>query len=218
MSGFPTIAVDIQHLYRTGIFAGDRGTRFRMADGRTLYEADAVTTYAQALAAWLRAWGAQVVVNDPARGILVGPYSRRNAQAATLEGRVTAEGVVLGHVDAYLACHLNAGLGDYALCEYMATLPAATGTVCQALADWILHGGINDPEVRGRSVKRLVRGERGAVCIQAVAPTVPALILEPFFGDQPRHLPLLETARLVRLGQEIGQGVAAWWRATHAPT
>lgn len=204
--GFPAIAVDIQHLYRTGPLAADRGSRFVLADGRTVYEGDAVTVYAQSLASWLREWGATVIVNDPVRGKLVGPYSRRNREAT------------LANVDAYLACHLNAGRGDYALCEYMASVPAATQGACQALANWILHSGINDPEVRGRQARRLERGERGAVCIQGCGPFVPALILEPFFGDQPRHQPLFETARLQLLGKEIGQGVAAWWRAAHAPT
>ncbi len=206
MPGFPAIAIDVQHLYRTGPLAGDRGARFTLPDQRTIYEADAVTLYAQALAEWLRAWGATVLVNDPLRGRLVGPYGRRNREAT------------LARADAYLACHLNAGRGEYALCEYMATLPAATQAQCQALADWILTGGINAPEIRGRQVRRLKDGERGAICIKNVGPFIPALILEPFFGDQPRHQPLFETARLQLLGREIGQGVAAWWRATNAPT
>lgn len=203
---FPAIAVDVQHLYRTGPLANDRGARFTLADGRTIYEADAVTTYAQALTEWLRKWGATVLVNDVTRGRLVGPYSRRNREAT------------LSRVDAYLACHLNAGRGEYALCEYMATVPDATATQAQALADWILTGGINAPEIRGRQVRRLAEGDRGAICIKNVGPFIPALILEPFFGDQPRHQPLFETSRLQLLGKEIGQGVAAWWRATHAPT
>ena len=46
---------------------------------------------------------------------------------------------------------------------------------------------------------------------------VAALVVEPFFGDNPRHQAQLTTAAgLASVGEMIGQGVASWWGAGHA--
>jgi hypothetical protein len=200
------VAIDVQHLYRVGLFRNDRGTRFRLADGATIYEAEAATLYAQALAGYLAARGAAVLVNNPALDKLTGYYSSRNREA-TLWG---------AHL--YLACHVNAGGGTYSRIEYMRDLPASTGVAASAAAEWI-NGGLSYlPELRSGSTALLRHGERGAVCIERCGQWVAALLLEPFFGDSARHRRLLSASGLKTVGDLIGQGVASWWRATSAPT
>jgi N-acetylmuramoyl-L-alanine amidase len=198
--------VDVQHLYRVGLHARDRGTRFRLANGTTVWEADAATHYAQALTQELRDRGAFVLTNDPVRKWLTGYYSARNRQA-------TAWGAKL-----YLACHLNAGGGSCSRVEVMRARPAGTATAAIQLAGWI-HGALGAlPQIRLGHTVVLNHGERGAVCIEGVGPWIPALLLEPFFGDTPKMQDLLGGAELATVGKLIGQGVAAWWRATRAPT
>lgn len=201
----PTVAIDVQHLYRTGLHARDRGTRFRLQDGRTIYEADAVVSYAQALGLWLTEAGATVITNDPVRGRMVGPYSRRQREART-------RGCEL-----YLACHLNAGGGNYSRVEMMSGLPAQTQAQALACGRWIQGSLAYLTELRTQQTAFLRHGDRGAVCIEGCGLALPALLLEPFFGDTPRHQALLSSERLAVVGQLIGHGVAAWWRATHAP-
>lgn len=200
------VAIDVQHLYRVAPNARDRGATFSLADGTTIHEAEAATLYAQALAEYLSARGAAVLVNNPARGSMVGYYSRRNREA-TLWG---------AHL--YLACHVNAGGGDYSRVEYMRGLAASTAVATTAAAHAVNDGLSFLPEVRSRQTVLLRHGDRGAVCIERCGPWVAALLLEPFFGDNPKHQRLLSTAGLKTVGQLIGQGVAAWWRATRAPT
>lgn len=200
------VAVDVQHLYRVGLFARDRGSRFRLANGTTVWEADAATLYAQALVAELRGRGAKVLTNNPVRGSLTGYYSARNREATTWGAQL------------YLACHLNAGGGSYSRIESMRKRPAATATAALALAGWI-HGALGVlPQIRLGQTMVLNHGERGAVCIEGVGPWIPALLLEPFFGDTPKMQDLLAGSELATVGRLIGQGVAAWWRATRAPT
>ena len=73
------VAVDVQHLYRDGKHAGDRGAIFTLEGGARIAEVQATVLYAQALVEWLRSRGAEVLTNDPVHGIMVGPYSRRTA-------------------------------------------------------------------------------------------------------------------------------------------
>lgn len=186
--------VDVQHLYRTGSHAGDRGSVYTLANGTRVTEADATLVYAHAIVSYLELWGARVVSNDPAHGILVGPYSARNLAAQTSH--------------AYLACHLNAGGGAYAAVEYMSTtvgaaLAAAIGPQVQAAFP---------TDIPNAKAIPLSSGQRGAVCIERVASNVAAVICEPFFGDNPRQQHLLDAPSLVRVGEVIAHGVADWWK------
>lgn len=186
--------VDVQHLYRTGLHAHDRGTVYALANGTHIAEADAAIIYAAALTAWLKARGASVLTNDPVTGALTGPYSRRNLLACQWGA------------DCYLACHLNAGGGSYAALEYMA------GTSGDALASSIGRQIVNDFPLIGRSRSlALNHGQRGAVCIEGVLGHRAAVILEPFFGDTPAVQGMFAPTKLHQLGETIGEGIAQWW-------
>ena len=188
------IVVDVQHLYRDGKHAGDRGAIFQLEGGATIAEAQATVVYAQALTEWLRSRGAQVLTNDPVHGILVGPYSKRTAAANAYQAH------------AFIACHVNAGGGAYALAEYQL---AGLG---QAMGDMIGAKLVERfPEIRAHKCDPIMPGARGDVCVDGVSWDVPALILEPFFGDTRRMQALFAHDRLVALGEAIGEGVAVWW-------
>lgn len=192
------IVVDVQHLYRN-THPHDRGTVYTLGDGTHVTEAHCTTIYAAALVAKLKAHGADVLTNDPVRGILVGPYSRRqrfaNAWAHLLE-RPTPP--------LYLACHLNAGRGSYATIEMMAAHRDA------AFGQWLTSYLSRDfPEILSGRTVGLAPGERGAVCIEGF--DGPAAILEPFFGDNPAQQRLMEPPRLVQLGNTLGAAIAMWF-------
>jgi len=190
------VVVDVQHLYKTDR-PNDRGAVYTLANGLKVTEASAALLYAQSLCQYLEAQGAAVLTNDPAHGIMVGFYSQRNRAAG-------AWGAT-----AYIACHVNAGLGQYAAVEYMST------TVGSDLA------GAIAPQLKAAfpttlSAAKLVAlssGQRGASCIERVPSPCAAVLVEPFFGDTPRHQHLLEAPNLKRVGEAIGLGVMEWWKA-----
>jgi N-acetylmuramoyl-L-alanine amidase len=186
--------VDVQHIYRSGIHRWDRGTVYRLATGGKVNEADCAVHYAQTLAAQLRSWGALVWSNEPKSGILVGPYATRQIAATALGANL------------YLACHLNAGRGTYALVEYMdGGLGAAVGkAITSELANSL-------PEVDSGKVVVLEPTDRGAVCIRGFT-AGPSVILEPLFGDNAVHQRLLSLAGLEMVGLGVARGVATWWR------
>jgi hypothetical protein len=132
-----------------------------------------------------------VWTNDPKAAILVGPYSRRQISAMTLEANL------------YLACHLNAGRGGYASVEYM------KGTGSDLAARSITAELESFPEIIHSRTVGLDPGDRGAVCVQGFR-NGPALILEPVFGDSAAHEPLLSLSGLERVGQAIVRGIASW--------
>lgn len=195
------VVLDVQHLYRTGIHAGDRGTIFHMEGGAHVAEADLALHYAQVAMVALRGWGATVLTNEPAQGILVGPYSRRQAAA-----------MVLG-ANCYVACHVNAGDGGYCLGEFM------DGTPGVGLAGWITAALVEGcHELKSAQVAPLKPGKRGAVCIKGFT-AGPAVICEPFFGDRFGHWPLMTAAGLERVGAALARGISDWWtkRLTGVP-
>jgi len=190
------IAVDVQHLYRPWPHAKDQGATFFLPGGIHLHETAATTLYAHSLIAWLRARGAEVLTNDPPRKILLGPYERREREAAAWGAH------------AYVACHVNADGGRYALVE------AVNGTAGVELAHAIAPAVAKGlPEISVGQVKRLSNRERGSVCVRFFPPDRAAVIVEPFFGDTPRHQVLFQAPRLIEVGEAIGDGVAAWWEA-----
>jgi N-acetylmuramoyl-L-alanine amidase len=194
------VAVDVQHLYKSAR-SGDRGAEFVLAGlpGLHLSEAAAVTVYAQALAAWLAARGAAVLTNSPAAQTLVGGYYGRQKEAERWDAA------------AYLACHLNAGNGSYALCEY------ATGSGGLPLATRI-GACLTDsfPEILNYKAVSLAPEARGYVCIGGFPTARAAALVEPFFGDNASHQALLSTPKLVAVGECIGEGVARWWESVRA--
>jgi N-acetylmuramoyl-L-alanine amidase len=93
------VVLDVQHAFRGGRHAGDRGARFRRADGATVDEIELALDYATAARRFLLQLGASVLTNNPSDGILVGSYEQRARVAEAWRA------------DVYLACHVNAGAG-----------------------------------------------------------------------------------------------------------
>lgn len=201
------VALDVQHLYKpklrssqggTGAKAhpeSDRGTRFVTAAGTVVWEAEAATTYAGACASYLRDRGAEVLTNDPVHGILTGSYGSRNRAAIAF------------HADVYIACHVNAGHGSYALTEFATGNPGyglgnAIGAELWQVSERILNA----------KSQELKPGDRGLVCIREVPNWIAGVIVEPFFGDTLSMQPLLETPELVRIGEAIARGIVQWWQ------
>jgi N-acetylmuramoyl-L-alanine amidase len=188
------IAVDVQHLYKPPPHDQDRGAVFTLANGTKVCESQIATLYAQALVTWLHSRGATVMCNDLLHGRLTGTYAQRNLDAFHWGAH------------AYLACHVNAGGGSYCLAEYPA------GTTGGALGGSIGACLVDDfRELLSSQLGPLTSGQRGFVCIGECDRSRPAVILEPFFGDNPRHQALIPAARLVAVGESIGEGVARWW-------
>ncbi len=192
------VAVDVQHLYREGIHRHDRGSFYRLRAGGSTWETDCSLHYAQALTARLEEQGAHVLTNEVRTAILVGAYSSRQ-HAAMAWG-----------ANAYLACHLNSGGGDYALCEYAEAGDGAAlgGSIVNELV--ALHG------VKSAHVVGLNEGDRGLVCVRAFT-SGPAVIVEPLFGDNPDHQWFLSLEGLAMVGELIARGVAGWWRTSRTP-
>jgi N-acetylmuramoyl-L-alanine amidase len=194
-----SVAVDVQHLYRTD-HPRDRGTIFTLPDGTHVAEGDAATLYAAALTRRLRDRGARVLENDPPRGILCGTYGERNRAAAAWGAHV------------YLACHVNAGRGSYAEAEAM------RGTEGERLAPRVMTlVALRVPAVLSFTYRLLearvgrTPPSRGAVCVEAFPPGLAAVILEPFFGDNPHQAGLFLAPALAQIGEAIADGVGAWW-------
>jgi hypothetical protein len=203
LQGFRAV-VDVQHLYRPQ-HPGDMGAVFTLADHTHTTEGRAAVLYGASIVAWLRARGAEVLTNDSTRGILIGPYSVRNRAA----------GVFRAH--AYLACHVNAGGGNYSRMAFMSMSLGAR------LAPYIgreLKAAF--PMIVKANAWALGSSDRGAVCIERVPTTTAAVLCEPFFGDTPAHQPMLAAPALWQLGAAIAAGVAAWvvewWRDTQDRT
>ena len=189
------VAVDVQHLYKSSNPL-DRGAVFDLPGGFHLAEAQAVTVYAQALCAWLTARGVAVLTNQPAAGVMVGSYYRRIKEAEKWGAH------------AFLACHIDAGNGSYALVEYL------VGSAGVALATRIGSRLTDDfPEILSHKAVSLSPPARGYVCINGFPSDRAAVLVEPFFGDNPRQQGLLSTPKLVAVGESIGEGVARWWES-----
>lgn len=191
------VAVDVQHAYRSGIHAGDRGTQYTLESGGKVWESDCALHYAQALSSALRDLGATVWSNDPAQAMLVGPYSTRQAQAMNLGA------------NCYLACHLNAGGGSYTLTEYDG---GSTWRSWEIGLGTRIAGELKTsfPEITSPIVRELARIDRGWVCVSGFV-RGPALILEPLFGDNPKHQALMSLSGLEAVGAAIARGVVTWW-------
>jgi N-acetylmuramoyl-L-alanine amidase len=190
------VAVDVQHLFRTGARARDRGAEFVLvASGAHVNEGDLALLYAQALALGLSNRGAALL----APGVLTGPYSARNRRAN------------LWGAHAYLACHINAGRGNYARTEHMSMSPGLELGTAIGLRLVRAFPGV----IRKSDTVELHSGDRGAVCIRECSGRTAAVIVEPCFGDNPAHQDLLSAPQLAKMGETIAQGVADWWVASH---
>ncbi len=189
-----SVAIDVQHQGKPWPHDRDMGTEYHLANGSTAFEVDAARLYAGALDQWLRERGARTLTG------LAGTYASRNRAA----GAWGAE--------AYLACHVNAGGGSYALVEALTLNPGLDlgARVVARIAGafrFITSGRVN----------QLHDEDRGAVCVRACPVRMAAAILEPFFGDNRADESLFQAPQLLALGAAIGQGVADWWQSKALP-
>ncbi|HLB37498.1 MAG TPA: N-acetylmuramoyl-L-alanine amidase [Gemmatimonadales bacterium] len=189
------VAVDVQHLWKPPPRDRDRGAVF-VVDGLHVAEADAALIYASVLARWLEGRGAQVLENQPSTGIFVGSYPQRNRAA------------IAWGANLYLACHLNAGGGHYAALEFMSLTEGKR--VAELMGEELVR---QLPGLGTCRAMSLSSTSRGAVCIETCASLMPALIVEPFFGDSPATQPFLTNPGLIQVGAAIGTAVAAWWES-----
>ncbi len=188
-------AVDVQHLWKPPPRQWDRGAVFTV-DGMKVAEADAALVYASVLAHWLRERGGEVLENQPSTGVFVGTYPQRNRAA------------IAWGANLYLACHLNAGGGHYAALEFMSMSEGES--VAKRMGTELVR---QLPGLGSCHPVSLGSASRGAVCIETCASLMPALIVEPFFGDSPATQPFLSHPGLIQVGAALGAAVASWWES-----
>ena len=114
--------------------------------------------------------------------------------------------------DVYVACHANAGAGDYG--APIANAGSVKGAALAAAIAGKLR--VLCPELRRVVVGDTSAGSfpRAAACIGGVAKArAVGICYEPGFLDQPAHAPLWTPAGLVRVGQALAEGIDAWVRA-----
>ena len=165
------VVLDRQHAGKPG--SRDQGAVF--ADGTT--EAQHAMWQIENATPWLEASGVKVSI------FLKGHYPDRN-RAANAAG-----------ADLYVACHVNAGGGHYALTEYVADRGNVPGS--RRAAETLLR--TIDDELGQKAVGpwALRSGDRGHVCVAACS--MPAVIFEPYFVENRKHDPLVG----IRLAQGI---------------
>lgn len=181
------VVLDQQHIGRKSR-PGDRG-----ATNGLLRETDLTRAYIDVAWAELRRQGHQVHILD------TGEYAERQAQANAL----AAQNPAVPHV--YVACHVNAGKGTYALVEHdsrsRAGLAAATRTA-QALEAL--------PEIKAGKVIGMVPATRGYACIRDIydgPANITAILYEPGFIDAPAHQALWTPEGLRRVGMALVVGL-----------
>jgi N-acetylmuramoyl-L-alanine amidase len=180
---------------------GDRRNGRPFDPGATfgpLRETDLCDAYIAVAAEVLRSRGHEVET------FTTGPYDLRHSRAVSL-----ARG--FGVRVAYVACHVNAGGGSYALVEYDARSRGGTA-LAEALAEKL--GTL--PEVTAGKTKALSPGARGFVCIDGIysgPANIAAALVEPGFVDTEAHAELWTPAGLQRIGTAIALAVEAWGAA-----
>lgn len=179
-------------------------------------ERECVEHYVKAAAEELAIGGA------PVRVLSEGPYHERNQDD------------LVATADLYVACHVNAGRGTYALalhdhgreqaraaCAFILNeLHQLPGITHARRGEWghprpqaDAYQPLSPPMTVGsRTFHVQAWPERGRVCIAEVPEEVPALVVEPFFIDTPSHRPLTQRRSLREVGRRLAQGILAWRR------
>ena len=164
----------------------------------TLRETDLAAAYVDAAAAILREHGHDVEL------LSHGPYEDRHDAAVALARRH-------GGRVAYVAAHVNAGGGTYALVEYDARSIRGAQLADVVAGELRCLPGILASRTRGLSA-----GERGFVCIDGIyaGPAgLSAVLFEPGFIDAPAHASLWTPDGLARVGRALAMGLDAWGAA-----
>lgn len=166
-------------------------------------EAELTPRYIHAGSVEAEGWGLDSQVIDPLGAGLQADYPQRHRDAVTLaHGREWA---------AYLACHLNAGGGDYGLIGHVPG-SALGRALAEAIATEL---ELAVPVISRCRVEALEgRWVRGLPTIQgAASPKVTGLagvLLEPLFLDAPEHQAFILQDGLTVVGQAIARGVRRW--------
>jgi N-acetylmuramoyl-L-alanine amidase len=190
------IALDRQHAGVPSRAYADAGAWADLdGDGRRdVHEQEALLTPVYMLAAEvrLRELGHAVVpISD-------GQYADRHRRTNGYEA------------DVYVACHLNAGGGDYGLAVHdtrSASGKALAGHVVRSLTAAC-------PELRRGVVGDTQGFPRALACIDGVFTGKPVgLCFEPCFMDRPEHQVLLTPAGLQRIGRALADGIDAFLRS-----
>lgn len=184
------VILDRQHRGRASK-PKDAGTAF---NGNV--EADLVERYIAVAVQELRRLGHRVDV------MLDGEYGQRHVAAIAI-AKVSAEPVL------YVACHVNAGGGRYALVEHDARSKggaAAAAVVAREFASRLT------PEVNTGKVVALSAADRGFSCIDGIyagPANLSAVLFEPGFIDSSQHAGLWTTAGLSRIGVALAAAADA---------
>lgn len=189
--------LDWQHHGKPG--RNDRGASFDVnGDGELEYETELTRGYIDAAAHVLESAGHHVYIFDD------GTYRSRHARANTI-ARAIAEPV------AYLACHLNAGGGDYGMVLYdwrSGGGAQLASELVKALSPRLAEVGrsrtmLSSPDQWGRAWSTIRGIYDGPAHISGAC-------LEPAFMDTSKHHPLFTSEGLKRIGEAIAVGLMSW--------
>lgn len=172
-------------------------------------EAELTPSYIGPGLSQVRELGADAHLIDPLGAGLQADYPPRHAQAAHLaQPRLWA---------AYLACHLNAGAGNYGLVGYDPDSPGGR-LLAQHIADELER---SIPVISRCRVEALTgRWARGLPTIQGILrgpQQLSGVLVEPLFIDAPEHQAYMTAGGLVEVGRALARGAVAWgWRGGRA--
>lgn len=201
------VIFDRQHAGKVGRGPGearseDLGALMRGSTRDTM-EADLTPFYIAAARAHLESAGTAVRIIDP---LTDGPrlsYGARQERAKWWAKQHPDHELV------YLACHLNAGGGDYAITGHDPR--SASG---RAVAQFIALQLATLPPVSRSRVEALRDAwARGLPCIEGVYSgpgNVRGVLLEPLFVDHREHVKFIEAGGLTQVGNAIADGLLAW--------
>lgn len=166
-------------------------------------EAELTPIYAEAGMAELTRLGLASHFIDPKGAGLQADYPARHREAVALAQDRSWT--------AYLACHLNAGGGNYGLVGYV---PGSTRG--RALAEAIAAELQASVHVISRCRVEALAGNwaRGLPTIGGAmstsAPWLAGVLLEPLFVDAPEHQSYIHQGGLTEVGRAIARGVRRW--------
>ena len=163
-------------------------------------EADLVERYIAVATQELKRLGHRVEV------LLSGEYGSRHVEAIAL-AKASKERCL------YVACHVNAGGGRYALVEHDSRSKGGAAAAAIVAREFALRLA---PEVNTGKVVALGSADRGFACIDGIyagPANLSAVLFEPGFIDSSQHAGLWTTAGLSRIGVALAAGCDAWGRA-----
>jgi len=187
-----TVILDYQHFGKPG--KNDKGA---FANGK--HETDLTWKYIEAAKAELKSKGHRVVV------LKSGYYGTRHRRAIALAGNNPER------MHAYIACHVNAGGGDYSVCLY----DHRSKNGIELADDVRTELGKAFPQIRRHLTKPAspVAWTNGFNTIKGVfagPSNLSGVCFEPAFIDNLKHQSCLTPDGLERMGRALAAGCIAW--------